>query len=61
MLKYSLTHIIWESDGLDEVSLLFVGWPLLLLLLPVHLAFVISFSPAYQTAAQILSSELQKE
>ena len=28
MLKYTLTHIIWESDGLDEVSLLSVGWPI---------------------------------
>ena len=27
MLKYTLTHIIWESDGLYEVSLLSVGWP----------------------------------
>ena len=26
MLKYTLTHIIWESDGLDEVSLLSVGF-----------------------------------
>ena len=27
MLKYTLTHIIWESDGPEEVSLLSVGWP----------------------------------
>ena len=27
ILKYSFTHIIWESDGPEEASLSSVGWP----------------------------------